>query len=64
MLSRHRSACVNVGREGIGDALKRHQHDWAEGPLGSDDAEWPRWSAHARVWSELSRIGRIMRVDF
>jgi hypothetical protein len=62
MLSRHQSACVIVGRDGIGNAVKRHQHDCAERPLGAEDMEWLGWRAHTRLWSDLSSAGRIIRV--
>lgn len=62
MLSRHQSACVIVGRDGIGTALERHQHDCAERPLGAEDVEWVGWRAHARLWEDLIARGRVIRL--
>lgn len=63
MLSRHQSACIIVGRDGIGEALDRHQHDCAERPLGAEDMEWQGWRAHERLWHELSNLGQIIHVQ-
>jgi hypothetical protein len=62
MLSRHQGACIIVGRDGIGDALERHEHDCAERPLGAEDVEWRGWRAHEWLWRELERRGRAFRV--
>ncbi len=62
MLSRHQLGCVIVGRDGIGDALEQHRHGIGDRPLRADNSEWTARQAHARLWSELERMGRLIRV--
>lgn len=59
-LSRHLLGCVIVGREGIGNALARHQHDSAARALGAEDTEWTGLLAHQRLWDDLNRRGRLI----
>lgn len=63
MLSRHQSACIIVGRAGIGSALAKHQHDCAARPLGADDVEWSGWRAHEQLWQHLTQADRIIRAE-
>jgi hypothetical protein len=60
MLSRHLGACVIVGRAGIGDVLRRHQHNCAERPMQSVDFEWAGWNAHSILWSKLEQQKRFV----
>ncbi len=62
MLSRHQVGCVLVARDGVGDALARHQHDCAARAAEADDAEWNGWRAHERLWRTLDDAGRLVRV--
>lgn len=62
MLSRHLGACIIVGRDGLGDALRSHQHDCAERPMQATDLEWIGWHAHATLWQQLNIMGRLVRV--
>jgi AAA domain len=61
MTSRHQTACVIVGRDGVDRALAKHQHNCAERPSGAEDAEWTGWRAHDVFWSELEQKGRLVR---
>ncbi len=61
-LSRHLLSCIVVGRDGIGEALASHHHDCAERPINADDAEWVGWQTHWRLWTELERRGRLLRL--
>jgi hypothetical protein len=60
MLSRHLGACIIVGRAGIGDALRRHQHNCADRPMQSMDFEWSGWNAHSTLWFQLEQQGRLV----
>jgi hypothetical protein len=62
MLSRHQIGCVLVGREGIGEALDRHQHDCAARAMEADNSEWNGWRAHASLWGALEAAGRLIRI--
>jgi len=62
MLSRHQIGCVIVGRDGVGDALERHQHDCAARPAEAEDAEWNGWRAHDRLWATLEAQDRLVRL--
>ena len=62
MTSRHQLACIIVGRDGVGEALERHQHNCADRPSGADNPEWLGWRAHTTLWSMLEANGRLVRV--
>lgn len=61
MLSRHLLRCIVIGRDGVREALRRHQHTGGGRFLGADDAEWAGWRAHTLIWDELERLGRLVR---
>jgi hypothetical protein len=61
-LSRHQLGCVIVGRDGVADALERHQHDVSARASEAVDAEYVGWRAHSELWSQLERSGRLVRV--
>jgi hypothetical protein len=60
MLSRHLGACIIVGREGIGAALNRHQHDCAGRPMKAIDGEWRGWNAHQKLWGAMVNDDRFV----
>jgi hypothetical protein len=60
MLSRHLGGCVIVGRAGIGEALRAHQHNCADRPMQSVDFEWTGWNAHSTLWYQLEQQGRLV----
>jgi hypothetical protein len=62
MSSRHQLGCILVGRDGVGTALERHQHDCAARPAGADDATWAGWLAHRTLWNTLETEGRLVRI--
>jgi hypothetical protein len=61
-LSRHQLACILVTRDGIGEALDRHQHDCEHRPLGAEDIQWEGWSANRKIWAELEDHDRLFRL--
>jgi hypothetical protein len=61
MTSRHRLACILVGRDGIGDALEAHDHNCADWPSGAESLEWTGWRAHRTLWTDLEAKGRVIR---
>jgi len=62
MLSRHQVGCVIVGRDGVGEALDRYQHDSGARPSGAEDLTWSGWQAQATLWDRLERSGRLIRI--
>ncbi len=62
MTSRHQLGVILVGRDGVAAALERHQHDTAERPSGTEDAQWAGWRAHHRLWTALDTMGRLIRI--
>jgi hypothetical protein len=62
MLSRHQLGCIVVGRDGFTGALEAHQHDCANRFMGAADIDWKGWQAHSRIWTELERMGRFVRM--
>ncbi|MEW6732135.1 MAG: AAA family ATPase [Acidobacteriota bacterium] len=63
MLSRHQLGCIIVGRDGIGEALERHQHDCGSRALGAENNEWIGWRAHSSIWAEMERRRRLIRIS-
>jgi hypothetical protein len=62
MLSRHLLGCIIVGREDIGEGLNNYQPNSLYQEMGSLNFEWSGWKAHRHIWSELERLGRLVRV--
>ncbi len=62
MLSRHQVGCVIVGRDGVGEALDRYQHDSGARASAAEDATWSGWRARATLWEQLERSGRLIRI--
>jgi hypothetical protein len=62
MLSRHKLACVVVGREGIDESLSDYQHDSCVTPCGADDVAWRGWQAHWSLWQQLTSERRIVKM--
>ncbi len=62
MLSRHLGGCVIVGRDGIAETLRDHQHNCAERPMQAIDLEWIGWRAHSTLWNQLEAKRRLMRM--
>jgi hypothetical protein len=60
-LSRHLLGCIVVTRDGVGDALEGYRPEQDGRPLGAEDSEWHGWRAHHHIWSELERMGRLIR---
>jgi hypothetical protein len=61
-LSRHQIACIIVARDGVGDALREHQHDVSARASEAVDAEYVGWRAHSELWSRLDAENRFVRV--
>jgi AAA domain len=61
-LTRHTHACVIVGRASIGRVLADYTHECGETPSGAVDDVWAGYRAHATIWSELDRRGRLLRL--
>jgi hypothetical protein len=60
LLSRHRAACIIVGRAGMEDLLDRYTAG-APAPLGMDnDPEFEGWSAHRSMLGRLRTMGRVV----
>ena len=60
MLSRHRAACVLVGRAGIATGLDQYTPGNPP-PLGTEeDAEFEGWSAHRAMLTRLEEMNRIV----
>lgn len=63
MLSRHRAACVVVGRAGITETLER-TGTGNERVLGIDeDAGYRGWKANTSILGHLEADGRILTLD-
>jgi hypothetical protein len=61
-LTRHTHACVIVGRASIGRVLAEYAHECGETPSGAVDDIWAGYRAHATIWSELERRGRLIQL--
>ena len=46
---------------GLDEALDKHDHNCADHPMGTANAEWSGWLAHSSLWSGLERDGRLVR---
>jgi len=62
MMSRHRSACILVGRDGVREALDEYTPDCGARAKGAANVEWQGWQAHDFIWDELERSRRLIRV--
>jgi hypothetical protein len=62
LISRHQLACVLVARDGIREALQRHEHDSASRPSGSDNVSWRGWKANLALLDALEAAGRVVPV--
>lgn len=60
MLSRHKVACLVVGRATIGPALEEYAHTGDRFP-GMPDEEYLGWRAHHEVWSTLLAMDRVVQ---
>jgi hypothetical protein len=61
MLSRHRYACLLVGRQGIDRTIDMHAHS-GERFAGMPDEEYLGWHAHHEIWTRLEVEGRLIEV--
>jgi hypothetical protein len=61
-LTRHTHASIIVGRASIGRVLAEYTHECGETPSGAVDDIWAGYRAHATIWSELDRRGRLLRL--
>ena len=62
MLSRHKRACILVGREGIDEQFDSYLHDCGVAAYGADDSTWKGFSAHRGIWQQLRGEGRILQI--
>lgn len=62
MLSRHRAACLVIGRTGIGAALDRYRMGEPPPLTTAVDPEYTGWRAHRRLLRALDRGGRVHRL--
>lgn len=58
-LSRHQIGCVIVARGSVENVLREYVHPCDSTAAGARDEVWSGFQAHARIWSELHRLGRI-----
>jgi hypothetical protein len=62
LLSRHQLGCVLLTRDGLLDALDRHEHDSTARPSGAENVTWKGWRGNLAIAAALEEAGRVVRL--
>jgi hypothetical protein len=62
MLSRHKTSCLIVAREGIEETLRNHPHE-GQRFAGGRDEEYRGWVANRLVWARLREAGAMVEAN-